>query len=626
MMRALLAKELRALRPFALCIAGMFALSIAYLFATEMPDEQKLTPVEWLSEDRMGYFVTLALFGLMIGAGVLVNESEQGTLRFLDGLPVSRTRLFIAKFLAALAVTLLVSLIGLPVDVLFDWLSRTSVDGPFPWKFAGTQAWLQLVAAAYLVALAMALSFVRNWFALVVGLLFGGYLWLRQRGVDGIALFDPHELLAVGLDGSRVLVPWGHVAAHAGATAVLLGIAWLGFLSLGDRAQFAAHRLGKWRVLRVLGAGLRLLAPVVWIAAMVHLFGSGGDEEAKRAAMPLGEAAFARQETARYEFLFRSSQRAHATPLIAVADEVHDAVAGFFGTPPPPARIVVDLASPVVSHALAQTNWTKIRLPLAPGQELDELRLILGHETAHVFIEQLSDGRLSGHFRYIRFLHEGLATHIEQQIVADDEERGKNRRSVAAAWKRGPVPFDLLCDNDELSRKRDANLAYPLGEVFARTLIETQGRDAPARLLRAFGRRQAPVGLKAAALWRDTMQAAGLDLDRVIAAYEGACAAMLEEEREFVARLPQLTAAVAVEGAEIVIRPKHEGAAPGEMVCLIERAGPLLTETPELPRRADGSFALARDRVTKPTLRYLLGWRTKETRHPVFEPWAEAAL
>ena len=144
----------------------------------------------------------------------------------------------------------------------------------------------------------------------------------------------------------------------------------------------------------------------------------------------------ARRETERYEFLFRSSQREQAGPLLAVADEVHDAVAEFLGALPSPGRIVVDLASPVMSHVAGQTNWTKIRLPISPEQKLGEQRLILGHETAHVFIEQLSDGRLSGHFRYIRFLHEGLATHVEQQIVADDDERGKNRRSVAAAWLR----------------------------------------------------------------------------------------------------------------------------------------------------------------------------------------------
>jgi hypothetical protein len=626
MMCTLLAKELRALRPLALCIVGLHFLGTIFLLATEMPDDQKFEFVKWMAEDRIGWLVVVALFALMIGAGLLIQESEQGTLRFLDGLPVSRTRLFAAKLLAALTVLALVPILGVPEEALFDWLSRTSVDAPYPWVFAGTLFWLVMVAAAFLLALALALSFVRAWFALVVGLLFWGYLWLRQHGSSGVALFDTAELLAFGMDGGRVLVPWGHVVAHLSATFVLLGIAWFGFLSLGDRAQFTAQKLGKYRVMRGLGVGLRWLAPVVWIAAMLRIFGSFAENHVDFAVTPVGEKAFARHETTRYEFLYRKAQQEQTAPLLGVADEVHDAVAEFFEAPPSPARIVVDLASPVVPHAAGQTNWTKIRMPLTPGQDLAEQRLILGHETAHVFIEQLSDGRLASHFNAIRCLHEGLATHVEQQLFAAEEEHAQNRRSVAAAWARGRVPFEMLCDNEKLGRARDPNLAYTLGEVFVRELVETHSQASAANLLRAFARPEAPAGLIGTALWRDTMQAAEIDFDRVVAAYEGTCAKLAEEEQEFVERCPRLSAGVSVEGAEIVLRPKFEGTAPGEMICLVEVAGPLLNETPALEQRADGSFTLARNRVSKPTLRYLLGWRTKETRLPVFEPWVEAVV
>ena len=626
MMRALLAKELRALRPLAWCIIGMHLLGTVFLLATEMPDEQKFVFTDWMAEDRYGWLMVLVLFALMIGAGLLIHESEQGTLRFLDGLPVSRTRLFFAKVLAGLAVLALVPLLGVPEEIIFDQLSRESIDAPYPWGFPGALAGLAMVAAVFLLALALALSFVRRWFALVAGLLFWGYLWLHQNAGSRAALFDPSELLAVGLVDGRVLVPWGHVVAHLGATVVLLGIAWFGFQQLGDRAQFAAERLGRSRVLRGLGVGLRWLAPVVWIAVMVQIFSDLASDDVDFATTPVGERAFGRLETARYEFLFRSAQQKESAPLTEIADEVHDKVAGFFEAAPPPARIVVDLASPVVRHAAGQTNWTKIRLPLTPGQSLDERRLILGHETAHVFIEQLSDGRLASHFPAIRCLHEGLASHVEQQLFADENDRAQNRRSVAAAWARGRVPFELLCDNEKLSRERDPNLVYPLGEVFARALVETHGRAAAAELLRAFGRRSAPAGLTGTALWRDTMQAAKLDFDRVVAAYESGCAKLAEEEREFVVRLPRLAASVSVEGAQIVVQPAFDGVAPGEMVCLVEMQGALMKELTALPRRDDGSFTLEHRRVTKPTLRYLLGWRTQKTRLPVFEPWAEATL
>jgi hypothetical protein len=90
------------------------------------------------------------------------------------------------------------------------------------------------------------------------------------------------------------------------------------------------------------------------------------------------------------------------------------------------------------------------------------------------------------------------------------------------------------------------------------------------------------------------------------------------------ARLPRLSATVSIEGEEVVIKPKFEGAAAGVMVCLMEKDGAFLTEALELETRADGCFVLPRDRLTKPTIRYRLGWSSPEIAYPVFEPWEQA--
>lgn len=621
--RALLIKELRALRPCALCIFAIFAIGVAYSLATEAPDNQRFEAANWLIKSRGGSFVLLALFGLIAGAGLLVQESEQRTLLFLDGLPLSRSRVFTMKALAGLLVIALVPLLDVGSDIFFDSLSRTSVAAPFPWTFRLVVVGLELIAGAYLLALAMLISFTRAWFALVSGLVFWTYLWLRQRGWEWLVYLDPYELLAPALDGSRVLIPWRHLAVHAGATAGFLGGAWLAFLSLGDRAQYAADRLGRLRWLGALGVGVRWLAPVVWIAALVRLSGTTANDSRGGEDSPVGEEAFSRRESKHYEFLFRTAQLAAAKPLIAAADAIYDKVTGFLGASPAPTRIVVDLASTVAKHAAGQTNWTKIGMPLQGDPALSELRKILGHETTHVFIEQLSEGRLASHFNEIRFLHEGLATHLELSLFGSDADRAMNRREIAGAWSRGKVPLELLADDSALGRKREPYLVYPLGSVFARVLIETQGQDAPARLLRAFARKDAPRGLSGMALWRDTMQAANLSLDRVSASYDVACAVAMEQEKAFVAMLPRLTAAVRIVQEEIVVQPKFDGEAPGAIVCYTETDDPFLPQLEALARQKDGTFSWPLERQSKPAFRYLLGWRTGQTRMPVFEPWAE---
>jgi hypothetical protein len=309
-------------------------------------------------------------------------------------------------------------------------------------------------------------------------------------------------------------------------------------------------------------------------------------------------------------------------PIFDVADSIYEQVAGFLGPSPLPGRVVVDLASPVMSHAAAQTNWTKIRMPIHEGTPLEEERLVLGHETTHVFIEQLSDGRLSRHFNEIRFLHEGLATYVELRLFGSDQDRALNHREIAGAWSRGKVTLEHLMDNDALSKKREPNLAYPLGSVFAQALVESHGTDAPAKLLRAFGRKGAPIGLQGQALWRDTMQAAGLNLDRVAAAYDFICDTAMKDEKDFVATLPRVTAKVRVESGDIIVHPVFEGEAPGKVVCYTEVDSPLGPQLISLRRRSDDSFGWPRQHQTSPVFRYLLGWSTSGTRLPVFEPWA----
>ena len=182
MNRLLLAKELRALRPHAMCILALFGVMTIYLFATEALDAQHFLPAHWLDKSRGGSLALLGLFSLLLGAGLLMHESEQRTLLFLDGLPVSRTRVFCMKVLASLLVIALLPLLDFGSDIAFGLLSRTSVDGPFPWTFIGIEVCLHLLAGAYLIGLSVLISFTRAWFALVTGLLFWAYLWLRGSG------------------------------------------------------------------------------------------------------------------------------------------------------------------------------------------------------------------------------------------------------------------------------------------------------------------------------------------------------------------------------------------------------------------------------------------------------------
>ena len=618
-MSELLKKELRGLRPMILLMVGFFGIIFIYSFMDEFPD---VVRVESQKSASMGALAMLGLFSAMTGAGLLVGESGEGTMHFLDALPLSRTRIFFAKLIAGVAVLLLTPLMIFGLDVLSLLMSHQSTSPPFPWRGEALCLLQQSIVSIYLLSVVVMLSFTRQWFTLVLGFVVWGFLWLRVRDVAWTALFDPNELL-VSAYAQHGRFAWRHAGVELGVSAGALVVAWFCFQSLGDRIQHAADRASRRRVtdvLRYIGVGL---VPVVWIAVVYILVKASLRHEPAMGKKGAAESKFfSTQQTKRFDFVFRENQRGQAQDLIAKADGIHDRVTAFLGANPVPGRIVVDLGSPVVQHAAGQTNWTKIRIPLALGLSLHQLQAVLGHETTHVYIEQLGGGALLRHFDSARFFHEGLATWIELQFFSTPEECQKMRRLAAVASARERVPFEKLTKNETFSKERDGNLVYPLGEMFCQALVATYGKGAPGKLIRACARPDAPSGIEEVAFWRDAMQACGFDLERVIAAYDTEVDRAVKAEAEFIAQFPKLTARVEVVGGDILIRPEFKGAPPGKIVCMVDGAlNPKMIAVNE-----SGAFRIPSSQHPGLKLRYLLGWRTPDLPMPVYEAWAEIGL
>jgi hypothetical protein len=116
----------------------------------------------------------------------------------------------------------------------------------------------------------------------------------------------------------------------------------------------------------------------------------------------------------------------------------------------------------------------------------------------------------------MRFFDEGLAEHVAYALLPDrGRERDEGRRIAALAHSRFHLRFEDLLDPEAFMRRQDEYLLYALGEVWVAALVEACGQEAPARLLRTFGRAAAPQALAGADLWRHGLQAQGCDLERV---------------------------------------------------------------------------------------------------------------
>ena len=104
-MKTLFRKELGALMPFLFLALFLSAADIVYVAFTEFPDMHGIPEIVLGDEteddgnatDMFVYFVV----AFSLGLGLIVREKDEGTLEFLDSLPISRSRVFWAKIIMA---------------------------------------------------------------------------------------------------------------------------------------------------------------------------------------------------------------------------------------------------------------------------------------------------------------------------------------------------------------------------------------------------------------------------------------------------------------------------------------------------------------------------------------------
>lgn len=623
----LLIKEFYSLRlTFFICL-GLTVFYTGYIFITDFPDMQT-------EPENSGAMETVILFGMLIGARALSQEREEETQSFLDGLPISRSAIFWHKALAAwlvFASCLVVEVVG---ELILQMPSQTSVSEVTQWSLYPLEFSLVMLFGIMVIGLSMLASFVRGHFPLIAGLVIWSFIWLRSQGGDLAAWLNSQLFFE---DAAEVTMKT--LLGHGGIAIIALLLSWLFFQWRDGRvsiqlAHFADSRYYSW-----LGWPLRCCALVVWVFALKDVSNEDKNKshdapeiiaagEKKAATSKASFVGFANHRTDNYEVVFRQSQREKMHPLFSGMDQVHEQVAMFFQHPPSrDAPIVLDVASIVARHAGGQTNWKKIRLPLNKDVSRDEFYSILRHETGHVFIEELSQGAATAYFQHMRAFHEGVATTVQLSDLGkySTEQRLKYERTAALADERGRISIELLCDNDALCEKRDPNVVYPLGLIFADALLEVGGPELPKNVLTNLRQNPPAPGADTATLWRHVLQASGTSLDHILSAYATRLKALKEREKSFIGKHPIIKSDMREEAVHLIIRPKRPDETPidSRIICAIENDLGLATELQYIFPEKDGSFRIPLAAKQGGKLRYMIGWSSPLLALPVFESWAE---
>ena len=509
---ALFAKEMRGLRPFLFVVVALVLLDTIDVFLT--PFEAHSLPVRLASLSTELAALQIVL-GFALGSNLLVREIDDGTLNFLDGLPLTRRAIFAAKFKAAMLVLIILPLGLLLLNAALHLATRESLDYALHPSLLLTFFALSILATAVSLTAGMLLGFLRTLCWLVLVLCAIGIKLLEDSAPSWAAALNTAELLTLRFTGTSWQLPWPTIWTQLGA-AFLFGVsAFLMFNSAG-RVLAQVRRLKQPR--------RRLVAPVVTIMVLAAVAGTvmllergkreSGESHSERAdAVEFTPIASGHATTSHYSFSYPALSSARVSPLIAGADRTFADVADLLkidgGDP-----IDVDLSGTTQNHA-GTAYLDRIRMDVRVGGA----PATLAHETAHVFAARLAGGEHAPQLDGMVVFNEGLAEWVEGKVTTPGRENEHHQLAAAIVSARRLVTPRQLTDHDAFASAVDENLKYPLGAIFVDRFVARYGPDAPRKLLKALASEDFPRDLRGYALWQTAFQLSGFDLDLVLDDY-----------------------------------------------------------------------------------------------------------
>jgi hypothetical protein len=591
---ALFRKELRDLLPWgALSLA--FGLSNVAQLLLEQVDSTPLGQTFYLLNAVTVVFYWLIAFA--IGTGLAIREHDDRTLAFLDGLPVSRSRVFFVKCVVMSLLVLIGPLLELFAVGALHWLSRGSLDRALHAGLLVQAFALQALLLVNGLMLGAAFGRLRSLAWVAAGLTATALLLFIER-VPRAALLDPMSLLDWQWTTAAIVVDGETVRTQIAVTLLAAVVAWHGFV-----------RAGKGR------PALNLNGPIASAAIVVATIATAGVlavvvlrpfEDTVLSEATAGEGRYrfaasppAQTVTRHYRISYPSHQAEAALELATQADAVFERVHALLGLPPGQVIDVDASGSAPGTHGTAFLGRLRMELD-------SEVLAVLAHETAHVAAQRAAGAERDWLWSAASVLNEGLASWIETRFRERVERTDERMLVLAAMHSRRELVIDELANPFMLERTRDVAVQYAAGEAFIAALVRLQGEGAVARLLGAFDDPRLPSDLRGVELWQSVFQLAGFDLAAVVDEFYRGIDEYRAAHAEQIAALPR-PRVVAVRrrgavGAMLVLDSPPDEAAQHRLVLRFRPA-------PDSPLSDYQHFSAAPNRPVWPRGRSMLGGR-----------------
>jgi hypothetical protein len=519
MRRVLLAKEWTGLRPFVWLLAALAAVSLADVATGTLPALHRHHTLfegrHWAIEGLL-----VLLFAFMAGSGLLARELEDGTLAFLDGLPLHRRDVFLAKLAVAGSCVSVFALVEPVAGWLLHLMLRHSVDEPVTAATVAAVALRHVVLVAAGLALGLLFGFVRNLAWALFLMAFAAVAVLRSTWPRGAAAIDPTGLVA---DGWATQGFGGETAwTVLGLTLACLALAYALFAHAGGAAMARLARLAQRRGI-VLAAyvGAIVLLGIAAVVGRDEPQGGAGPDGAVVASTPQAAPARAPAAPRAARKVVTEHYVFNVPAGMAIEDRELKAADGAFDKALKALALTVHGVGPIdvdLSGSIANTDGLaaheRIRVNVHPGWENT-----LVHETVHVLAGIVSGPAHRQELDRMRVFNEGLARWAEPDHRASAQWRNAEDLTVATVYRRRQLGQDNLFDADALDRDLDWELEYALGARLVDALVARYGNDAPVRVLAALNASAFPRDLNGYELYRSAFQLAGFDINLVLNDY-----------------------------------------------------------------------------------------------------------
>jgi hypothetical protein len=501
---ALLRKEMRELMPW-----GFLGLALGLNNVADLLLEQvDMTPLGQTFQLLNEYnIVVYWLIAFAIGTGLAVREHDDRTLGFLDGLPVSRSRVFVVKCAVMSAFLLIGPLLELAALGTSHLLSRGSLDHALHGVLLLEALALQGLLLVNGLMLGAAFGRLRSLALLAAGLATTA-LALLVENVPRATLLNPLTLLDWEWTSSGIVVDGETLRAQIVVTAVAALVAWHGFVRAG-KVRRPLNVSGPVASAVVVVATIAAIAVALLLVARPMQVPPSSSLQAGAGSYEFAPSPPAQTVTRHYRLSYPAHEAEAALALARDADEVFERVHALLGLPPGDAIDVDASGSAPNTHGTAFLGRLRMTLD-------SEVLAVLAHETTHVAAQRAAGGERDWLWQAADVLSEGLASWIETRFRARVERADERMLVLAAMHARRELIVEELADPDALARARDQNIKYGAGEALIAALVRLYGEGALARLLQAFDDPRLPSDLRGLPLWQGTFQLAGFDLAAVV--------------------------------------------------------------------------------------------------------------